>query len=113
MKKSMAKKKGRVPGDRRLIEEDCIVFCDQLSELTHCLTGVWNVYREYREDESRLLTEREVIHLRAALYMVKEIHEEISWIAQAYNASIQDDTNVLKFNTGSISVQDRKPKEIK
>lgn len=109
----MAKKKK--DNDRRVVEEEYTVYAEVLAEATLGLTQAWNIIRDFEEDASRELTEREVVHLRASLYMTKEIFEAISNIAVSYNFMYSKEIKnkkVVPFRTGAIDVHSKEKKDL-
>lgn len=94
--------------DRLVREEEYFVYTVMLAEAVVKLCEAWDAFREFQEEPNRELTEREVIHLRSALLMTKEVYESISCIAQEYNSKNAKDKKVVKFKTGALTNRDDK-----
>src|ERR1700722_16968039 len=101
MRISMAKKKDN---DKVLEPYDpYVVYSVVLADAVGNLARAWDTIRDFRDEPNRELTEREILHLRSALYIVKEIHEDISIVAAAYNFALKKkkDNKIVSFKTGS------------
>ncbi len=94
--------------DRIVKDEEYYVYTVQLAEAVVKLCEAWDVFREFQEEPNRDLTEREVIHLRSALLMTKEIYEHISCIAVEYNRKHSKNKKVIQFKTGALTNRDDK-----
>ncbi len=89
--------------DRLVIENTYFVYSVVLAEAVVKLCEAWNTFREFQEEPNRELTEKEVIHLRSALIMTKEIYESLSCISIEHMQKYCDDKTVKLFKTGALT----------
>lgn len=82
---------------------DQVVYSIELAQAVLYLTQAWDSFRIFYEDPSRELTEREINHFKSALFIIKEMHEQISVVAQDYNyTNAKLKNKVIPFNTGGL-----------
>ncbi len=99
--------------DRTEVLATYTTYCEVLAEAVLKLTGAWDSFRLFDEDPTRVLSEREAVHLRSALFMTKELHDTLCSIAIDYNLSLGTGKNVLKIFPGAVDIHDRTKQPIK